>query len=604
MKGFNNMKNGKGADRESTPAMKSDPKNNVMCQNDTFPWESQEDSKIPPRANGAARTGFDVAQPSTSVSKNSKTGFFTVADLPDALRPLLTEPVDRAPRYTIPACEIDTPENVIAAIEFAMAAAPAIQGQHGDDHTVKTVGMGLSDLGVSEQTALRILLKYWNDRCDPPWPIDELAKKIENAYQYARGQQGALSEEAIASGFSSVDEPGEFPTSVMAGLAGDFARLYAEYMEPPAAFFFLSFLTCLGNILAGFITLESQLRPNSRLYTLLLGQSADDRKSTAIAETVKFFQKSVQMSDTTLSICHGVGSGEGLAKRLAQSHRLLLLFDEFKMFVSKCKIEASILLSAVVTLFESNTYENYTKKSAVAIYDAHLSMLAACTLDTFQAMWTSAFTDIGLNNRLFLVTGSGERKFSIPQVVPIEKVQALATRLREIISGIGAGKIYSIDAAAFKLFDSWYLSLPKSIHAKRIDTLAMRLMVLLAANEQKDTIDVDIVKKAMRLADWQLEVRKRVDPIDADSVSAKLEEKIRRCLRTKGPLKEHELKDSVNAWRSGLWLYEQAKKNLISANEIQFHGKFKKFVLLSENGDGQKYCQNGCHGKNWGNHSN
>jgi hypothetical protein len=48
-------------------------------------------------------------------------------------------------------------------------------------------------------------------------------------------------------------------------------------------------LTCLGNVVCRRITLASVIRPQPRLYTVILGESGDDRKSTTIRLTVEFF---------------------------------------------------------------------------------------------------------------------------------------------------------------------------------------------------------------------------------------------------------------------------------------------------------------------------
>ena len=213
-----------------------------------------------------------------------------------------------------------------------------------------------------------------------------------------------------------------FPASVMSGVAGAFADLFSSYTESPVQFYYFAFLTCLGNILSERITIESQISPQPRFYTLLLGESADDRKSTAIDQTVKFFQ--MALADK-VNVCHGVGSAEGLQKRLEKSNRLLLCFDEFKSFISKCKIDGSVLLPCVTTLFEANKYESRTKTSEITLENVYLSLLAASTVNTYENVWISTFTDIGFNNRLFLVTGRGERRFSIPPKIPLQEINHL-----------------------------------------------------------------------------------------------------------------------------------------------------------------------------------
>ena len=110
-------------------------------------------------------------------------------------------------------------------------------------------------------------------------------------------------------------------------------------------------------------------------------------------------------------------------------------------------------------------------------------------------------------------------------------------------------------------------------------TYAHRLMSLLAINELKREVDEDTVRKVITLCDWQLEVRKTHDPIDADNKIAKMEERIRRQLR-KGQKKEYRLKQNVNVKRYGLWFFTTALKNLERGNEITFIKKSKKWKLL------------------------
>lgn len=355
---------------------------------------------------------------------------------------------------------------------------------------------------------------------------------------------------------------------IMNGIAGDFSKLYSTYLEVPQHFLFMSFLTCLGSVLSDRLTLNTELSPQPRLFTILLGESADDHKSTAIDKVVSFFKNSL----TEFNVCHGVGSAEGLQIRLNKNNKLLLALDEFKSFINKCKIESSVLLPCTNTLFESNLYESHTKTSNISIDDAYLSILAASTVQTYERVWTSNFTDIGFNNRLWLVPGTAERRFSFPAQIPEEDKKKLADALAGILMFVDENRVLDLSQDAKEAYQNWYMNMESSVHTKRLDTYALRLMPLLAANEYKDQIDLNIIEKAIALADWQLEVRRLHDPIDSENVIAKLEEKIRRCLTT-GAKKDWEIKQKIGANRSGLWFYETAKRNLVKYNEITWDKK-------------------------------
>jgi hypothetical protein len=69
--------------------------------------------------------------------------------------------------------------------------APAIEGNGGDEYTVKHVAMLCGDHGVTEDMALELLLEHWNPRCEPPWDQDELRGKVHRAYQKRQNDIGS-----------------------------------------------------------------------------------------------------------------------------------------------------------------------------------------------------------------------------------------------------------------------------------------------------------------------------------------------------------------------------------------------------------------------------
>lgn len=365
-----------------------------------------------------------------------------------------------------------------------------------------------------------------------------------------------------------------FP-DIMAGAAGRFADIYSSHLESAPSFFYMSYLTCLGNLIADKVSLASEASTPARLYTLLLGESADDRKSTAISKTVKFFKETM----TDFGVCHGVGSAEGLAKMLGDNPQHLLVYDEFKAFVSKSKIESSVLLSCVTTLFESSWYENVTVKKTLRIDGAALSMLAACTLETYETIFDQSFIAIGFPNRLFLCPGKSKRQFAFPERIPASDKDMLKNDLGDVLRYADSHPEISISDEARKIYQDWYISIPGSIHSKRIDTYSLRLMQLLAINEQKSIIDEDILDKVMKLSDWQLAVRKRFDPVDADSQMARMEEKIRRVLDG-GSKSKRELRRAVHADRAGIWIFETALTNLLKSEEIIDDTRTNKYIKI------------------------
>jgi len=367
-----------------------------------------------------------------------------------------------------------------------------------------------------------------------------------------------------------------FPMWTISGIARKFAKLYSSHLEPPIHFFYFSFLACLGSLLANRLTLASEITLQPRFYILILGESADDRKSTAGQKSTDFF---TEYFPQIFSVCYGVGSAEGLQKKIKRTphQSLLLYYDEFKAFTSKCNVEASVLLPCVNTLFESNDYETQTKKGSIELRDAYLSIVGCSTIPTYENMWKPQFIDIGLCNRLFLVPGTAQRRFAIPRNIPQSEKHRIKNQLDQIIGSVGRGMQMPILPEARRIFERWYMNLERSVHAKRLDTYALRLMLLLAVNDGKTQVDHETVRKVLDIMDWQLAVRKQYDPIDADNEIAKMEEKIRRSL-LQGPLKDRTLKRKTNAHRTGIWKFRKAIENLQSEGEIKFKTKGKSKI--------------------------
>jgi hypothetical protein len=373
-----------------------------------------------------------------------------------------------------------------------------------------------------------------------------------------------------------------WPAWVMDGAAGTFAQTYGKYLETPPAFLYMSYLTLLGHLLSDKITLDSELRPQPRQYTVLLGESADDRKSTAIDQVTRFFSGSIDPNDLNLVL--GVGSAEGLAKAFtAEKPRVLLVLDELKALVQKCKIDGSVLLPCINTLFEANRFHSLTKSHDIKIDDAQLCLLAASTLDTYANMFTGQFLDIGFLNRLFIVIGSAERRFSIPAPIPEDIKKSLRSDLQAVlghVANITAAGPYAfpLTPKARTIFDTWYFSQERSVFTKRLDTYGHRLMPLLAVNELKPEIDAGIAQKVVALLTYQLEARRQADPIDADNAVARLEEKMRRLLGS-APLGKRELERRGHKTRVGSWTWNAALQGLTRNGEVVFDRKTNLYTL-------------------------
>jgi len=120
----------------------------------------------------------------------------TVTPVPDWINDLAGKPLERKNKDQTPLTDLDQDSNIKRAINYLEhRAPPSIEGDGGDSNLYK-VACRVRDLGVSEDTAVELIQDYWNDRCQPPWGYEELIKKLENAFNYARSPPASKTPQA------------------------------------------------------------------------------------------------------------------------------------------------------------------------------------------------------------------------------------------------------------------------------------------------------------------------------------------------------------------------------------------------------------------------
>lgn len=382
-----------------------------------------------------------------------------------------------------------------------------------------------------------------------------------------------------------------FPEDAAVGICADIARVFADRLEAPFEFWYASALTCLGAGISGCITLDTALAPQPRLYTAIIGPTASPRKSTAIGMTARFFEEALAPLEA-LHFEYGLGSAEGLAEVLQRNDgrpaRCVLLLDELRLLVQKARIEHSALLPMLCSVYHANDFANSTRRTKIRLRDAHISLLGACTEDTFSSMWTPEFLAIGFINRLFLVPGRPSRSIAMPEPVPQGQRDELARKLLQLVEDahrrstvtlVVGGQNFPLPGPeprklrltpdALHLWQQWYNNRPTGVHADRLDDLGLRLMVLTEVSRGNlRTVERDTAERVIKILDWQYAVRRVYDPIDAESRMAAMEQRIKRVLLAKGPLGERELRQHAHASRAGLWLFQRALQNLVEAGVV------------------------------------
>ncbi|WP_119462924.1 AAA family ATPase [Rhodospirillaceae bacterium SYSU D60014] len=103
---------------------------------------------------------------------------------------------ERAEKTVEPVPGIDPERAAERAKRYLLEEAPLATEGAGGDSTTYTVACRVKDFGVDEPHCLQLMVEHWNGRCSPPWPLDELEKKVANAFSYGAERPGSAAPES------------------------------------------------------------------------------------------------------------------------------------------------------------------------------------------------------------------------------------------------------------------------------------------------------------------------------------------------------------------------------------------------------------------------
>ena len=432
------------------------------------------------------------------------------------------------------------------------------------DKTLTSLAGTMRRRGMSEEAIFAALLKENEAKCDPPLPEHEV-RKI--AHSVGRYEPKAPQEESDLPAEAPETDIPIFPNAAYQGLAAEIAHTYAERVEAPPAFLFLDALTFLGTAVSTFVRLVSLLREEPRLYVVKVGPSWSGRKSSSQDIIEDLYAPLLQ---DRVTMCYGAGSAEGLQRVMQSGLPTMLVYDEFRSFVDKSSVQGSVLLPMVGQLFSRTVYQNSTKTSDIRLTDVHLSVLGACTTETFTTMFNPSFRNIGFLNRLFIVEGKRTTLKPIPEGLSFGVMGKLQERTRAQIERADRERpALRFTADARLRWEEWYRALPENPYTSRLDTYGFRLLMLYAVTTEIWEITRSLVDAVIPLLDYELMVRRELDPVDAEGLIARMERLILRNL-FKGRMPEARLQKFCNVRHYGVWVFEQALDNVMRQSWVKW----------------------------------
>jgi hypothetical protein len=250
-----------------------------------------------------------------------------------------------------------------------------------------------------------------------------------------------------------------------------------------------------------------------------------------------------------------VGSGQFLAKLLEENSRMLVVWDEASQLFQQAGQQNSTLLSALKTLFESNSHwsGSFTNKQHGSD-DAHLSVLLQSTRKVFvQGFSVRGGIGDGLLSRFIFAYANAwpvmpewvQRDYARERALA-EKIVAL---IPKTISAPG------IDAAARECMNEFAHEMnnpdrPFPDHTPRLLEHTKVDVLMRAVFSGSPTITLEQVERSIAWGRYQLRLRLEFWPADArDAIAAMIQTLLRRL--RKGNATARELRKAANVDREG-----------------------------------------------------
>jgi len=366
-----------------------------------------------------------------------------------------------------------------------------------------------------------------------------------------------------------------FPQDCVVGSLGDCARVLAEGTEIPVEGIFASLLTFTGAIAEGQLSFAHRFFCSTRLYTVLVGQSASSKKSSSVKAARDHVVD--QMPEFgKLKSCEGVGSGEGLLNVLAEFKNTVLIYDEILTLFQKMKIESSSLLGGLNTLYEHHRWENKLKDKRVTekVENANLSLLGCTTDDSFGRLMTKEQIDLGLPNRLFIVNMARKPRQADPPFCNQQELNAARHRLGLQLASLP--KHFEFSPEGRRLWSEWYTNLPDIAEVRRLDNIGLRLLPILVLTTDRKEADEEIVRTLLKILDYALRVRQAYQPLEANSKYAECEQEVMNVLRRSGPLSYRNLQQFAHGSRHGTDMFKKVLRELEADGQVSSVGKIYK----------------------------
>ena len=320
------------------------------------------------------------------------------------------------------------------------------------------------------------------------------------------------------------------------GIVGDVARAGGDTTEAnpfAVAANFIAFMSCaLGR--GAYMPVGNTFH-HPRLYFLHIGRSGRGRKGDAVSLVSRIERSLRKLNEDATPQVHrgGLSSREGLVYLIhdgitegkteveaIHDKRLLVIESEFANILHQSKRDGNTLSPALRDAWDGVSLKPATKSSRLWATDPHIVVIGAVTPWELLGLMASRELTNGFANRFMMFWAERTKVMAFPSATPQNTVDALASRVNEILTFCKAARWAEKDHTRIELsldarkrYEKLYLGeLNDTAAGERISALIerrapmlLRLAMLFALCDLTTTVEVHHINAAMAWIRYSVE---------------------------------------------------------------------------------------------------
>jgi hypothetical protein len=463
---------------------------------------------------------------------------------------------------------------------------------HGSIHGFMLSQAGrMRNAGLTHEEIEVALLRIVHEQCEEPIDDSKVILMSRSICNFPVGEETAIilnqiptvvpMESAEPLNFEPIEYP-LFPRHVMFGTSiyEGFVKPYCESNSRVDYFMFLPTAAMMMNYLGTKVSVPYvSWKPS--FYMVLIGKKGRSNKSSSIRDAMRFlefasvlsmYSRNIKNADGK-SLVWEAGSPEGLGTDMMRTNckNPILVYDELSALVGKARIEGSGMNSALLKLYDSNSFSNSikTKKDTFNIDPGtYCATLVTATTDRkFAELWSQlAGEDTGLNDRFTWILE--------PKTLPTLKLEhavnyneaALATR--KVIDA-------AVTRGSYQFFDKTPLQRILEVYGNRAAARAEKWALYFAIDLGLDgEIDEDCVARGIEMVKYEESVKDYLMTFEAKNDESAIQQGVVRLLKKNGgTMEKRDVERALNANKYGLSVWRKSFYALVQEGFIIIEGK-------------------------------